>query len=257
MLALHAGVLSPHTPGVVSSAASAASGAGTTRGGATPRQASVDAVEVWGRACSHRVAASARPAHGRARRPRPPTLRAPRRSRRVSAGEAAAHLRLRHRPQRRPCRQPHPGHPRVGQEGPAAAPHQRLRPGPASPTCSSLWHRGRHGRVPGPRHPGHETGQRAGRSRRRHGPDQDHRPLRPGRPALHRRTRLHGTRPPRRRTALPSTHRTRGESLRRHRLQRVLRRLDQDLHRPRLCAAIVDRLAFGADSHSRARQDQP
>ena len=28
------------------------------------------------------------------------------------------------------------------------------------------------------------------------------------------------------------------------RLQRSLQRLDQDLHRPRLCAAIVDRLTF-------------
>lgn len=50
--------------------------------------------------------------------------------------------------------------------------------------------------------------------------------------------------------------------------QRVLRRLDQDLPRPRLCAAIVDRLTFngtiietGTDSYglasTRARTEQP
>jgi hypothetical protein len=48
----------------------------------------------------------------------------------------------------------------------------------------------------------------------------------------------------RRRTPLPSPDGTRGEAQRRHRLQRVLRRLDHDVHRPRLCAAIVDRLTF-------------
>jgi hypothetical protein len=39
------------------------------------------------------------------------------------------------------------------------------------------------------------------------------------------------TRPPRRRTPPPGHHRTRREELRRHRLQRILRRLGQDLHR--------------------------
>jgi IstB-like ATP binding protein len=51
-------------------------------------------------------------------------------------------------------------------------------------------------------------------------------------------------RPPLRRAPLPGPDRTRGEEQRRYGLQRVLRRLDQDLHRPRLCAAIVDRLTF-------------
>jgi DNA replication protein DnaC len=32
-----------------------------------------------------------------------------------------------------------------------------------------------------------------------------------------------------------------------NRLQQELQRLDQDLHRPRLCAAIVDRLTFGGN----------
>ena len=32
-----------------------------------------------------------------------------------------------------------------------------------------------------------------------------------------------------------------------HRQQRELQRLDQDLHRPRLCAAIVDRLTFAGN----------
>ena len=54
---------------------------------------------------------------------------------------------------------------------------------------------------------GHQAGQRAGRGRRREAAGQDHRPLRPRRPSLHRRTRLHGTRPPRRRTAVPGPDR--------------------------------------------------
>jgi DNA replication protein DnaC len=45
----------------------------------------------------------------------------------------------------------------------------------------------------GPLHPRLEAGQRAGRGRRRQAAVQDHRPLRPGRPALPRRARLHGT----------------------------------------------------------------
>jgi hypothetical protein len=47
-----------------------------------------------------------------------------------------------------------------------------------------------------------------GTRRRRQTTRQDHRPLRPRRPALHRRTRLHGPRPPQRRTAVPGPHRT-------------------------------------------------
>lgn len=53
----------------------------------------------------------------------------------------------------------------------------------------ALGHRRRHARVPGRVHPGHEAGQRTGRSRRRQVADEDHRPLRPRRSALHRRTR--------------------------------------------------------------------
>jgi hypothetical protein len=51
-------------------------------------------------------------------------------------------------------------------------------------------------------------------------------------------------------------------------LQRVIRRLDEDLHRPRLCTAIADRLTFngtiietGTDSYhlaaTRARAEAP
>ena len=50
----------------------------------------------------------------------------------------------------------------------------------------ALGHRGRDGRFPRPLRAGHETGQRTRRSRRREDPRQDHRPLRPRRPALHR-----------------------------------------------------------------------
>ena len=101
-------------------------------------------------------------------------------------------------------------------------------------------------RLPGQLHPGLEAGQRARRGRRRQAAVQDHRPLRPRRPALHRRTRLHGTRPPRRRTALPGPHRTRGE-----RSSVAIASNEsfcgwtKTFTDPRLCAAIVDRLTFG------------
>ncbi len=55
---------------------------------------------------------------------------------------------------------------------------------------------------------------------------------------------LHGTRSPRRRTPLPSPHRTREKEQRRHHLRRILPRLDQAFIDPRLCAAVVDRLTF-------------
>ena len=48
----------------------------------------------------------------------------------------------------------------------------------------------------------------------------------------HRRARLHGTRPARRRTALPSPHRTRRAKRNRDRQQRQLQRLDQNVYRP-------------------------
>jgi len=41
---------------------------------------------------------------------------------------------------------------------------------------------------PGQVHPGHQAGQRPRRGSRRDGPVQDHRPVRPGRSAVHRRT---------------------------------------------------------------------
>ncbi len=72
--------------------------------------------------------------------------------------------------------------------------------------------------------------QRTRRSRRRTAADQGHRPLRPGRPALPRRARLPRAGPPRRGAAVPSPHRTRGTQ--RHRQQRAVQRLDQDLYRP-------------------------
>jgi hypothetical protein len=79
--------------------------------------------------------------------------------------------------------------------------------------------------------------------RRRQATGQDDRKVRPRRPPHDRRARLHGTRPARRRAPLPCPHRARGEELHRDRLQPVLLRLDRHLHRPRLCAAIVDRLS--------------
>jgi hypothetical protein len=47
-----------------------------------------------------------------------------------------------------------------------------------------------------------------------------------------------------RRAAVPGSHREGGDKRGGHRQQRELQRLDQDLHRPRLCAAIVDRLPY-------------
>lgn len=58
------------------------------------------------------------------------------------------------------------------------------------------------------------------------------RPLRPSGSARHRRTRLHGTRQTRRRAAFSGVDRTGGKELRRHRLQRVVLRLDDNVHRP-------------------------
>jgi hypothetical protein len=54
------------------------------------------------------------------------------------------------------------------------------------------------------------AGQRARRSRQRTHPVPRHSPLRPPRPALPGRNRLPPDRPPRRRTAVPDHHRTRG-----------------------------------------------
>ncbi len=47
-----------------------------------------------------------------------------------------------------------------------------------------------------------------------------------------------------RRTTFPGSDGGGGEEFGGHRLQRVVLRLDQNVHRPRLCAAIVDRLTF-------------
>ena len=60
----------------------------------------------------------------------------------VPAGEVAAGLRLRRQPQHRPRRHPHPGHLRLGQEGPAALPDRRLRHRQVPP-AHRAGHRGR------------------------------------------------------------------------------------------------------------------
>jgi hypothetical protein len=56
--------------------------------------------------------------------------------------------------------------------------------------------------------------------------------LRQSRSHLRRRARLHGARPSRRRAAFPGIDRARRKELRRHRLQRIILRMDQNLHRP-------------------------
>ena len=68
--------------------------------------------------------------------------------------------------------------------------------------------------------------------------------LRPRRSPHLRRARIPRAGPPRGRAAVPGPHRAGGEIGHRDRLQRAVLRLDQDLHRPRLCAAIVDWLTF-------------
>jgi IstB-like ATP binding protein len=78
----------------------------------------------------------------------------------------------------------------------------------------------------------------------------------------------YGAGPARRRTSLPGTDRKGGTFRGGDRLQRAVLPLDQDLHRPRLCAAIVDRLTFagqiietGTESyrlaHARRQQQRP
>lgn len=63
-----------------------------------------------------------------------------------------------------------------------------------------------------------------------------------GRSPLHRRVRLHGTRPPRRRTALPGPDRTRGENSVAIASNESFGGWTKTFTDPRLCAAIVDRL---------------
>ena len=107
--------------------------------------------------------------------------------------------------------------------GQPAVPDRRLRHREVPP-ADRAGHRRRRGRLPGPLRHRRRPGQRTRRSRRRQTPLPHHRPLRPGRPALPRRAGLPGTRPPRRRAAVPGVHRTRGTRLGRGRVElRVLR----------------------------------
>lgn len=74
---------------------------------------------------------------------------------------------------------------------------------------------------------------------------EDHRPLRPRRSFAHRRTRIHGTGPARRRVAVPGADRARGEEQRRHRLQRVVR---ESAHVPANSCKVLPKLhRFGSD----------
>ena len=101
---------------------------------------------------------------------------------------------------------------------------------PAKATCSWPRHCRCGEGVPGQIHARHPARERTRRGRRREEPRPNHRTIRPGRPADDRRTRLHETRPKRRRTPLPGPHRTGGEQLDSDRLERVLLRLDEALH---------------------------
>ncbi|MFF5846437.1 ATP-binding protein [Streptomyces massasporeus] len=83
--------------------------------------------------------------------------------------------------------------PRMGQEGTAALPERRGTG--KSHLLITLGTEAAMAGFRGPLHTGHQAGQRAGRSRGREDPDQDHRPLRARRSPLHRRTRLHGAGP--------------------------------------------------------------
>ena len=134
------------------------------------------------------------------------------------------------------------------QQGPAAVPDRRLRHRQVPP-AHRAGHRRRRGRATGSSYTlatklVNELVEAADDKTA----GQDHRPLRPRRPALHRRARLHGTRPPRRRTALPGPDRARGEELASPSPPTSPSRgWTKTFTDPRLCAAIVDRLTFGGN----------
>ena len=113
-----------------------------------------------------------------------------------------------------------------------------------NPPADRVGHRRRRTRLPGQVHARLDAGQRARRSRRRTPTVPHCHPLRPRRSAPARRTRLPATRPPRRRTAVPSPHRAGREEQHRDRLQRTFSGWTKTFTDPRLCAAIVDRLTF-------------
>ena len=128
-------------------------------------------------------------------------MRRPRPSDAATAGSArpASHdhkrldaLRLRRQPHDQPSHHPHPGRRRLDHHRLAAVPDRRLRHR-QNPPAHRLGHRRRRGRPPGPLRPGSQAGQRTRRSRRRTPAGQNHRPLRPPRPAVRRRTGLPGT----------------------------------------------------------------
>ena len=167
----------------------------------------------------------------RVRRTRGPPQDPPGPRGRVPPPETPRRLRLHRQPAHRPRPDPHPGQGRLGPRRATPVPDRRLRHRQVPP-AHRAGHRRRRGRLPGPLRHRRRPGQRTRRSRRRQTPLPHHRPLRPGRPALPRRTRLPRTRPPRRRTAVPGVHRTRGTRLHRGRLQRRVLRVGPHLHRP-------------------------
>ena len=139
---------------------------------------------------------------------------------------------------------PHPGQVRVGQEGPAAGLDRGLWQRQV-PSPDRARHRGCDIRLPCQVPAGHQARQRTGRGRRREDAVEDHRALRTGRSAVHRRTRVHAAGPPRRRAALSGPDRARGECVRRDRVHESFSGWTKTVTDSRLCAAIVDRLTFG------------
>ena len=180
---------------------------------------------------------------GRMRRPGPPPRRPPDPRRRLPARQAHRGVLLRANSSDQPGGDPPAGDLRLGQGRAPVVLDRRQRHREIAPAHRPGHPRGG-SRLPGPLHPRVQTGQRARRSRRRQAAVQDHHPLRPRRSDLPGRAGLYGTRPPRRRTALPGTHRARRAIGNRHRLERAVLRRTKTFTDPRLCAAIVDRLTF-------------
>ena len=151
--------------------------------------------------------------------PHPPHPRSP-----LPPAQTPGRLRPRRRPHRQPGHHRHPWRP-APTSTPASPSCCSATPARARATCSSAsaW-------PPANKAAGSATSPPPNWSTNSPKPPTNaavphRRPLRPPRPALPRRTRLRPARHPRRRTAVPDHHRTRGKSLHRHRLQPAVQRM--------------------------------
>lgn len=93
-------------------------------------------------------------------------------------------LRFRLEPEHQPRHDPHPGHRGLDPQRRIPMPDRGLRNG-QNPPAHRARHRCRGTGLSGQIHPRDPARERTRRSRRREGPGQDHRPLRPGRSAVY------------------------------------------------------------------------